>query len=159
MGAGNVLRRFGFGGSRTGSAFRLRGVDRSAHMADDPGPMTDSDALLIARWCWPGRTWREGPNGVDDIIVETDAGIRFKDDPKSFLVCRHEDVSAAESVLLSRGHAVAYGRELWIEFVGSDADRFGVDGWARYAWVATAPLDCRVRALAAVIRELEAKKA
>lgn len=119
--------------------------------------MSDSDALTIARWCWPGRTWREGRYGVDDIGIETADGFRFKDDPKSLLVTRPEDVHAAERVLIERGHAEAYGLALHALVVCEqpwDGKRGIIPDITanEIAQLATAPLDARVRAMVAVIR-------
>jgi hypothetical protein len=63
------------------------------------------------------------------------------------------NVRNAERVLIERGHAEEYGRALIRELnlypLGSDEDA---------ALCATAPLDARLRAMAAVIRGLEKKE-
>ena len=125
-----------------------------------------SDALTIARWCWPKYTWKEGIEsevyteecGTDDSCWEfwpDEYGGRPQDCEQN----GRKGVSDAESVLIECGLAENYGNalcwELWgnknhpeFKFRGDWAPNLGAD----LAELATAPLNVRVRAMAAVIR-------
>lgn len=118
-----------------------------------------SDALTIARFCWPERSWRHDTDGIapDDVVIS---------DGPEFAIYRDfteiDDVRVAELAVIERGLAKEYGKALLVELGmrGQEGDGSwtismlpGID----HAKLATAPLDARVRALAAVIRAQEEK--
>ncbi len=131
-------------------------------------PAKESDALVVARWCWPSERWSETAYVDRDGVRRVGAlqGAR----PTRFCSEEHEDVADAERVLIERGHAEAYGRALWVEVLDdvssneeekADTRRSGmldIHRGADFANLATAPLEARVRAMAATIRDLESDK-
>lgn len=104
-----------------------------------------SAALTIARWCWPEEYWKTYGDESDSCLFGTESDFSADD---------WSDVNAAELVLIERGHAEAYGRALWERT--ADVPRNTPGMWMKYALIATAPLDARVRAMSAVIEKLEA---
>lgn len=106
-----------------------------------------NDALTIARWCWPdANEWRMSETG-DWALRDTDDG-RL---PDSFDPSIPYDVIYAEEVVIERGLRRQYGNELH-KIV---AEESGVGDFPDGDWdatIATAPLDARVRAMAAAIR-------
>ncbi len=118
---------------------------------------TDSDALAIARFCWPEQTWEPFRDSTEAHAVNElgeCAGPHFSGRTRAGL-------ALAECALVERGHAEAYGRAL-VKEIRWDGPELPAEtpsgavlfGW--YAHLATAPLDARVRAMAAVIRSLPA---
>jgi hypothetical protein len=105
-----------------------------------------SDALTVARWCWPDdddwtSAWREQELGDEDRL----------------------QISEAERILIERGHGAAYGRALWEELRSSLPDRVRApelkeDQWEQMAAIATAPRAVRLRAMAETIRNLKPKE-
>jgi hypothetical protein len=114
---------------------------------------TDSDALTIARWCWPEDEGDDyyGPKatfclGMEELLRGE------KQDGLAMWAVR-----AAERIVMELGHAKTYGRELARHFGFKTPilmDDGGAEHSIRLAMAATAPLDVRVRAMAAVIRSL-----
>lgn len=105
----------------------------------------ESDALVIARWCWPEPDeWTV--SDMPWVIRDTDDG----QTPDCFDPSSPHDIADAERVLIERGHAEAYGRALAFELSIDGYD----DLWEFCAAAATAPLDARVKAMAATIRGL-----
>jgi hypothetical protein len=109
-----------------------------------------SDALLIARWCWPGVEYREDEWGN---------AVEVLDCQNLFLRNDWRAIHHAERILIERGHAEAYGKALMqqdgIEIHYCDSNSMSDHEFcAEAAKLATAPLDARVRALAATIRAL-----
>lgn len=107
-----------------------------------------NDAMTIALWCWPAEVKPNmvKPKGEFSVIV-------FSVDDWSESELNRYGVHDAERILTERGLAEEYGRALEREL----SDSFDDDGeptWADSARMATAPLDARVRAMAAVIRSL-----
>lgn len=120
----------------------------------------NDDVLVIARWCWPDRSWRAwGRSEQAEVYRESDGLCMAEWWPCDGLGYR-ESIADAEKILIERGHADRYGREparalypdgeSWME-----GARFAVTTtWHIIGKLATAPLDVRVKALAAVIRSL-----
>lgn len=105
----------------------------------------NDDALTVARWCWPEPDeWTV--SDMPYVIRDTDDGRM----PECFDPSSPHDVHEAEDVLIERGHAEAYGAWLTSELFGRQV----VNTSERAALIATAPLDARVKAMAAVIRWL-----
>lgn len=102
-----------------------------------------SDALKIARFLWPDKEWRADPAtggaGSNDL--------RFV--PTSFGGC-----NGAEHAIIARGLAEEYGEALCRELFGAPG---GIEPHP-FAQIRTAPLECIVRALVAVIDAQEAKR-
>lgn len=118
-----------------------------------------SAALVIARWCWPELPWEQAISDVQDVRTEVAGEVQALMDCDK---CGHaddrfwnahdaKDVTAAERILIERWHADAYGMALCDDFEWVHADL----SMAEVAKIATAPLDARVRAMAAVIEKLE----
>ena len=121
-----------------------------------------NDAVLrIVRFCWPGFDPDLQPVSDGTHIIATFAPESWTADDFSCYGVRD-----AERILIERGHAEAYGREVF-EALNSrsrygglslcDADyepRFDV-----LAQFITLSLDARVRAMAAVIEKLEGTEA
>jgi hypothetical protein len=124
-----------------------------------------SDALDIARWCWPEGTWklRAGKTGLGVFAVRVDDYLRTPAGESggvpiyecsaqtTFQQGSVHDVAAAEAVVIERGLAKAYGCALLTEL--SQEQLEGFSGFEELARIATAPLAARVRALAAVVRK------
>lgn len=119
-----------------------------------------SDALTIARWCWPSiEAWVQDGDASPACSCEKCVGFQFRSydsDDHCPSGVRWYGVAAAESILIERGLAWNYGDALAaILFADprSNAMRFS----EQFTMFATAPLAARVRAMAAVIRAQEAK--
>lgn len=107
--------------------------------------VNESDALTIARWCWADKPWQH----FSDTACSAWTSTKSLD---WMAVDSWKEIHAAE-----RGLAEEYGRALYHELSGEDWDpgallEFFAD---QYTKTATAPLDARVRAMAAVIREAQ----
>lgn len=109
--------------------------------------MSDTDALLIARWAWPLIQWS----------IES-GEVRGREWLERFTIEQYDDedclysVHAAEAVLIERGLGVGYAHELMLALIPSCPKGVAAIHYA------TAPLATRVRAMAAVIRAQEASK-
>lgn len=102
----------------------------------------NDDALIVARWCWPGLTWCWD---VDSGLVFSSAFVQ------GWPRCVGE-IEDAERLIMERELlAERYGRALAGE-LGLDCYD---DLWEFCAKAATAPLETRVRALASVIRSIK----
>jgi hypothetical protein len=116
-------------------------------MSDALDIAAESDALTIARWCWPEEQWHQN---YANVLPSTAGGIGFDDtsmdDPDGYFA-----VSDAERVVIERGHGRAYGLALL------DHLDIGITAWCsdHAEVIATAPLDARMRALAATIRAVQ----
>lgn len=132
----------------------------------------ESDALLIARWCWPKCDWTDGAweagDGRDVFKDEawrrrTYVGDHGLENEVEVFGTRDQHASivhAAERVLIERGHAEAYGKALWREIYPRGDPRVGEFAAGLLipfdvAFHATIVLDVRVRAMAAAIRALD----
>lgn len=131
-----------------------------------------SDALTIARWCWPDCFWGEWPSGTQAIKLtgRNDANgnpISIAewwpaDEDYCTRGATRESIADAERILIERGLESEYGHAIAIELQydsrGSDRGMFLIEATEDdFAKIATAPLAARVRAMAAVIRALEEK--
>ena len=120
-----------------------------------------SDALKIARFCWPGKEWRIGT--VDGTLYWKD-GNSFNLDA-SWNPNDLNEIAVAEAVLIERGLGEEYGMQLFrhtqhtaIEASYDDGRNPGVEAdYHDLAMIATAPLDARVRAMVKVIKKEEKK--
>ena len=111
----------------------------------------ESDALVIARWCWPAPDWKW--HEADDIA------------PAGCVCCGNEfwpieprHVHDAESVLIERGLAAEYGHALQMQEgidIGYCRDAPTAEFDTEVTKVAHAPLEVRVKAMAATIRSLK----
>jgi hypothetical protein len=102
-------------------------------------PTTEaSDAQLVAKWCWPNEDWQR-------LCAENGPDFPF----------RWGGLHGAERVVIERGLAEQYGAELVaaLGLFGRDVREWPVSADGEdFAKLATAPLEVRVRALAAVVR-------
>ncbi len=110
----------------------------------------ESDALTVARWCWPESTWIL----VHDEPMTSD-GLVFSEGEHDSLDGWYA-VEDAERVLVERGEVEAYGFALWLCLFGESAHD-AYEG-AEFAKIAMAAPEVRVRAMAAVIRALKEKR-
>lgn len=118
------------------------------------------DAVLrIVRFCWPHGQWFMD-SSVTLVAFDRSPVHQAKGAAGYFDPALGSSVNAAEAVLIERGHAEAYGRAL-LDVVATPelADKEGKADPALFAALATAPLDARVRAMAAVIEKLEGTEA
>lgn len=125
----------------------------------------DSDALVVCRWCWPCCEWKEAPeiDGEKAARHVVDYMSCKRGHPMGDFTLADDDfygVNCAERVLIERGLAEAYGRELVAELGIRTFSGGGgwTEPWAIAVHAAAAPLDARIRALAAVVRAQEGKK-
>ena len=107
----------------------------------DPTP---DAALKIARWCWPKTAEFIARDMGIVRLIEADGGYR------DWCVYLTDHVHAAELVLIERGHAHQYGKELQATFT----ERARTKEEA-VAWIATASLDARCRAILSTIDSYE----
>jgi len=98
----------------------------------------ESDALAIAKWCWPEVS---GEIGINPMRAHNPA------------YWPHDWVYQAELILIERGYEFEYGNEL-SAVLGLESSYEGY-GFEDIAMAATATLDVRVRAMAAVIKSLK----
>lgn len=125
--------------------------------------MSESDALIVARWCWPERLWVEWGDGKQASDVTGRVDVQGNPIgacnwwPRDFEFER-DSFADAEQVVIARGLAERYGSALALEVLGpvwelqpgpTICNITGVE----FAKLATAPLPVRLRALAAVARE------
>ena len=118
--------------------------------------LTPDAALIIARWCWPGRNWYtiaddDGAHPIWDDPC-SHCGERKRPKRTSFYI-ESDDIRVAELVLIERGLAGEYGDAL-----AEELDVYCNHNWEdnpspAFAKLATAPLDARVRAILTVIDE------
>ena len=113
----------------------------------------ESDALVVARWCWPAIAWI---NHCGDLCSADESRFWYFDDWD----CIHD----AEQIVLARGLAKQYGEALGHALLDTSAclrKNCAGDRWSEWmdvcgedlASIATAPLPARLRALANVARE------
>jgi hypothetical protein len=125
-------------------------------------PPDESDALTVAKWCWPTIGWRPGRHG-DINYAAADCNLNALGSRVWSPLQDANDANCAERVLIERGLASAYGKALLqqdgIEIHYCDSHSMSDPEFcAESAKLATASLDARVRAMAAVVRaQTEAK--
>lgn len=113
-----------------------------------------SDAMTIAKYVMPERSWNESFRKVAVYWLNTETDTTTAWSTESWY-----DVHYAEQHLLAQGHGEAYGNELFYQlFPGGLYERKDADG-GLYAALATAPVRVRCQALAAVIRTLQGEEA
>ena len=120
----------------------------------------ESDALIVAKWCWPEHDW--SVMGVSPVGCKrgTDTTMAYFE-PKRWTTdadLREFGVIDAERVVIERGLAEAYGKELAYLAPGAtetpSSRPYLTIFYSDVAAFATATQEARVRALAAVIRNL-----
>lgn len=116
-----------------------------------------SDALRIARWCWPETSWIQRFKNSPTCSCENCVGFneRLDADNENCPSGVHwYGVSSAESILFSRGLTKEYDEALCREVLGARPDSPDAvvcpDHLSR---IATASLEMRVRAMVSVIEE------
>jgi hypothetical protein len=118
-----------------------------------------SDALTVARFCWPENTWHATESYWCPHVARRIPALRSS----RFEADNRSHVAEAERILIERGHGAAYGRALWEELRSSLPDRVRApelkeDQWEQMAAIATAPRAVRLRAMAETIRNLKPKE-